>query len=95
MKIFHNLSLLFLFLSSVSMLAQIKPITFGTETTLDQLVDKGKEKPINWINVNTNPETWRKEKDILVCSGLPIGVMRSEKQYENFILLVEWRHMEA
>lgn len=95
MKLFLKLSLLFFLLSSTSVLAQNKPISFGTETTLEQLASKGKEKPINWINVNTDPDTWRKEKDILVCSGLPIGVMRSEKQYENFILLVEWRHMEA
>ncbi|WP_222942474.1 hypothetical protein [Arenibacter arenosicollis] len=89
MKLFLKLSLLFFLLSSASVLAQIKPISFGTETTLGQLASKGKEKPINWINVNTDPDTWRKEKDILVCSGLPIGVMRSEKQYENLILLVE------
>jgi hypothetical protein len=31
---------------------------------------------------------------LLVCKGRPIGVMRSEKQYENFILHIEWRHME-
>ena len=32
---------------------------------------------------------------MLVCSGHPIGVMRSEKQYENFVLHIEWMHMEA
>ena len=47
-----------------------------------------------WVDVNTSPETWRVEDGLLICSGLPIGVMRSEKQYENFILHVEWRHME-
>jgi len=47
-----------------------------------------------WIDVNTSPETWRVEDGLLICTGLPIGVMRSEKQYENFILHVEWRHME-
>lgn len=47
-----------------------------------------------WIDVNTSPETWRVEDGLLKCTGLPIGVMRSEKQYENFILHVEWRHME-
>ena len=95
MKPFLKLSLPIFLLVSASVLAQIKPISFGTETTLEQLFSMGKEKPINWINVNTDPDTWRKVKDILVCSGLPIGVMRSEKQYENFILMVEWRHMEA
>lgn len=54
-----------------------------------------KDIPLRWINVNTDPQTWKVVKDMLVCSGEPIGVMRSEKQYENFILHVEWMHMEA
>lgn len=48
-----------------------------------------------WVDVNTSPETWSVRDGLLVCSGHPIGVMRSEKQYENFILHIEWRHMEA
>ena len=48
-----------------------------------------------WINVNTDDDTWSVRDGLLVCSGRPIGVMRSEKQYENFILHIEWRHMEA
>lgn len=48
-----------------------------------------------WIDVNTSKETWTVREGLLVCRGLPIGVMRSEKQYENFILHIEWRHMEA
>lgn len=77
--------------------AQTKPISFGSERTLEQVTagSKNKGTPIQWINVNTDPDTWKKNKDLLVCTGKPIGVMRSEKQYENFILHVEWRHMEA
>lgn len=48
-----------------------------------------------WVNVNTEDDTWTVRDGLLVCSGHPIGVMRSEKQYENFILHIEWRHMEA
>jgi hypothetical protein len=48
-----------------------------------------------WVNVNTAPDTWSVRDGVLLCSGRPIGVMRTEKQYENFILHVEWRHMEA
>ncbi len=48
-----------------------------------------------WVDVNTSPETWKVKDGLLVCSGKPIGVMRSEKQYENFLLHIEWRHMEA
>ena len=47
-----------------------------------------------WVDVNTSPDTWSVKDGILICKGKPIGVMRSEKQYENFILHVEWRHME-
>jgi len=47
-----------------------------------------------WVNVNTNPDTWSVRDGVLVCSGHPIGVMRTEKQYENFILHIEWKHIE-
>lgn len=70
---------------------------FGQEIDYYDLIsgkgDKG--KTIQWIDVNTTPETWRIEGDLLICEGLPIGVMRSAEQYENFIIHVEWRHMEA
>jgi len=47
-----------------------------------------------WVNVNTDKDTWSVKDGLLVCKGHPIGVMRTEKQYENFLLHIEWRHME-
>ena len=47
-----------------------------------------------WVNVNTDPDTWSVRDGKIICKGLPIGVMRSEQQYENFILHVEWMHLE-
>ena len=47
-----------------------------------------------WVNVNTAPDTWTVRDGVLVCSGHPIGVMRSAKQYENFLLHIEWMHIE-
>jgi hypothetical protein len=47
-----------------------------------------------WVNVNTDPDTWTVRDGLLVCRGHPIGVMRTERQYENFLLHIEWRHME-
>jgi hypothetical protein len=47
-----------------------------------------------WINVNTDPGTWSVKDGLLVCTGHPIGVMRSDKEYENFVLHIEWEHME-
>ena len=47
-----------------------------------------------WVNVNTVEDTWKVRDGVLICSGHPIGVMRSMKQYENFILHIEWMHIE-
>lgn len=47
-----------------------------------------------WVNVNTAEDTWKVRDGTLVCSGHPIGVMRSAKQYENFVLHIEWMHRE-
>ena len=66
-------------------------LQFGTITKLNS-----NEKPakLKWVNVNTAADTWHVDKNgMLISTGLPIGVMRSEKQYENFIMHVEWMHM--
>ena len=47
-----------------------------------------------WVNVNTAKDTWSVRDGMIICKGKPIGVMRSEKQYENYILHIEWMHME-
>jgi hypothetical protein len=48
-----------------------------------------------WINVNCAPETWAMKDGIITCTGVPTGALRTEKQYENFIMEVEWRHMKS
>ncbi|SDM88525.1 3-keto-disaccharide hydrolase [Kriegella aquimaris] len=71
---------------------------FGTSTTLENSLSGSSEEDskIKWINVNTVKKGWTvNDEGVLVNLGHPIGVVRSEKQYENFILHVEWRHMEA
>lgn len=85
------------FLLGLSAYAQQETLSFGEEIASEAVFLKNKVKgqPIKWINVNTAPDTWKLEKGILVNSGKPIGVMRSEKQYENFMLHIEWKHMEA
>jgi hypothetical protein len=48
-----------------------------------------------WDNINTAEDTWKYRDGMVVCSGRPIGVMCSQQQYENFLLHIEWMHMEA
>lgn len=78
--------------------AQSLLFEFGTQRTLTNITSGQavQEIPIKWMNVNTTKATWsKKDGGELICSGQPIGVIRSEKQYENFMLHIEWKHMEA
>ena len=76
--------------------AQKPLVKFGKEINANNPAATGKKKDtaIQWIEVNTPAETWTLKNGELICAGRPIGVMRSEKQYENFVLHVEWKHME-
>lgn len=47
-----------------------------------------------WVNVNCAPETWTVKDGLLHCDGVPTGALRTERQYENFILELEWRHLK-
>lgn len=47
-----------------------------------------------WTLVNTPPQTWSVQDGMLICTGKPIGEIRTDKMYQNFILEVEWRHMK-
>lgn len=70
---------------------------FGEIMSLENrlgLSDSGQSRKLRWFDVNTTKENWEVRDSILVCKGLPIGVARSEFPYENYILHVEWRHME-
>lgn len=46
--------------------------------------------------VNGDPDTFTFPGDGLIkCKGTPIGVHRTKEQFENFELVVEWRHLES
>src|SRR5680860_382100 len=83
-------------LKTSSVNAQNVAATFG-KTLLMENVLSGKLKkaePIKWIQVNTDADTWKVDGNILKSTGLPIGVIRSEKEYENFIMHIEWSHQK-
>jgi hypothetical protein len=76
-------------------LALLASVSFTKAVEVPQWVDLfNGEDLTGWVDVNTSPETWTVKNGMLICKGKPIGVMRSERQYENFLLHVEWRHME-
>ena len=49
----------------------------------------------DFVNVNCQDDTWDWREGILYCKGNCVGVYRSKKEYKNFELVVDWRHMKA
>ncbi len=45
-----------------------------------------------WVNVNCGPKTFTVQDDCIVTDGRPTGFLRTAKQYENFVLEMDWMH---
>lgn len=86
---------LFILFGGLTSKAQETLFEFGERKDFNALINGMPEaQTLKWFDVNTTDTTWYRDGDKLVCKGLPIGVVRSEKMYQNFIMHVEWRHME-
>lgn len=83
---------LFFSLVAVMMAAQC-PAQNAPEAEGFKALFNGKDLT-GWVVVNTAPSTWQFNDDgILTCTGKPIGEIRTERMYQNFILELEWRHL--
>ena len=49
----------------------------------------------DFAHVNLDPETWTWKDGLGQCTGQPVGVIRSQKQYTNFELVAQWRHLKS
>jgi hypothetical protein len=47
-----------------------------------------------WVNVNCAPETFSVRDGLISSTGIPTGILRTQRQYENFILELQWRHLK-
>jgi Domain of Unknown Function (DUF1080)/Trehalose utilisation len=45
--------------------------------------------------VNSADDTWSWKEGVLHCTGNPVSVIRTENQFRNFELVVEWMHEKA
>ncbi len=48
----------------------------------------------DFVNVNCDESTWTWKDGECHCTGQPVGVCRSKKQYTNFELVAEWKHLK-
>lgn len=49
----------------------------------------------DFAHVNGDPDTWTWKEGVLYCTGQPIGVMRTQREFANFELVAQWRHLKS
>src|ERR1041385_7305665 len=47
-----------------------------------------------WVNVNCAPNTFTVRDGMVITTGIPTGVLRTKRMYENFIVEFDWMHMK-
>jgi hypothetical protein len=48
-----------------------------------------------WVPISMGPGTFTAREGMIVTTGIPTGLLRTERQYENFELELEWQHMKS
>ena len=47
-----------------------------------------------FVNANGDPDTWAFADGVVTCTGKPVGVLRSQEEFTNLELSLEWRHLQ-
>src|SRR5436309_244928 len=82
-----------------TLLALLLPLTLAAqapaaEPDKDGFVPLFNGKDLDgWVNVNCHPSTFFVKGDEVITTGKPTGYLRTAKQYENFVLEVDWMHV--
>lgn len=86
------LSLAIVALVTTALPAEDKPKT----TSADGLQPMFNGKDLSgWVNVNCHPSTFFTKGEEVITTGNPTGYLRTPKQYENFILEMDWMHVNT
>jgi Domain of Unknown Function (DUF1080) len=82
-------------IAPLALAASLFPHAAAAQVAAPEWQDLFNRKDLSgWVNVNTAPDTWTVRDGLLVNSGKPTGVMCTARQYENFLLHIEWMHLE-
>ena len=47
-----------------------------------------------WVVAPGAEKTWSVRDGLVICSGRPNTILRTDRHYENFVMQVEWMHLE-
>src|SRR3954463_3643588 len=49
----------------------------------------------DFLPANGTSDPWSWKDGVVHCTGRPTGVMSTRKQYTNFELVIQWKHLES
>jgi len=49
----------------------------------------------DFTKVNSADDTWAWKEGVLHCTGRPVSVMRTKREFTNFELVCEWMHLKS
>jgi len=84
------------------LLGGLPGITYGADPSASIRAVMDDEQPgwhaltsADFTRVNSAADTWSWSNGVLRCTGQPISVLRTVKQYTNFEMVVEWSHQKS
>ncbi len=81
--------------SAFILVLALAPLALAAEPDKDGYVPLFDGKTLaGWHNVNGHPSTFYVKGNEIITTGKPTGFLRTDKQYENFVLEMEWMHVE-
>lgn len=66
----------------------VRPLIDDTQPGFRDLV------AADFTKVNSADDTWSWKGGVLACTGQPVSVLRTAKEYKNFEMIVEWSHQK-
>jgi hypothetical protein len=84
---------------AVFVLAAAGAVAQDTKKPAAALDDNGEVPLFNgtnltgWVNVNCHPSTFFVKDGEIITTGKPTGFLRTDRQYENFELELDWMHV--
>ena len=76
----------------VALGALVSPTAFAADAGDWRPLFNGRDLS-GWANVNAAPDTFTVRDGRIASTGVPIGLLRTDRQYENFEIELEWRHL--
>lgn len=73
-------------------LSVLTPTAIAAEEKLNFTPLFNGEDFAGWCRVNLAPDTFTINDGVIHSTGVPTGFMRTEKQYENFVVELDWLH---